>query len=141
VADSSRRLSIRLLIVTVNTGLWTAIVALIELILMEVYADSSGLQWTTMEFPLCSLYISSFLASLNCREYVRGTGQQTLSWNEPPSTGLESTGHVTAFRMDLFRKDVQVVQVRDPPLSNPGSQTQVGSSSDDQDTFTGDGKV
>jgi hypothetical protein len=37
-----------------------------------------------LEFPLCSLYFSSLLASLNAREYVRG-GSTEISWNEAPT--------------------------------------------------------
>jgi len=78
----TKLMAIRLLVVTVNTGAWTALVALVELILVAVYP--STLEFTILEFPLCSLYFSSFLASLNAREYVRGN-TTTLTWNEAPS--------------------------------------------------------
>ncbi|THH05289.1 hypothetical protein EW146_g9943 [Bondarzewia mesenterica] len=77
----SKRMAVRLLVVTVNTGFWTAVVALVELCLVAKYP--TGLQFTIVEFPLCSLYFSTLLANLNARDYVKGSSD-TL-WNETPS--------------------------------------------------------
>lgn len=79
--ENSKRMAVRLLIVTVNSGLWTAVVALIELSLVAAFPD--GLHFCIMEMPLCSLYFSSLLANLNARQYVKGTNSSSL-WNSMP---------------------------------------------------------
>ncbi|TFK79503.1 hypothetical protein K466DRAFT_457551, partial [Polyporus arcularius HHB13444] len=81
----------RLVILTVNTGLWTGVVAIIDLILVcllssqsrflrshaplvsQVVALPNGVQYCAVEFPIGSLYVNAFLANMNSRTYVRGT--------------------------------------------------------------------
>ncbi|RDB29398.1 hypothetical protein Hypma_014831 [Hypsizygus marmoreus] len=66
----SKRLVHRLLIITVSSGSLTAVVATVALILVAV--DSDTFYWATLDFPLCSVYLSTLLANLNTREYIKG---------------------------------------------------------------------
>lgn len=77
----TQRMIFRVVIVTINTGLWTALVALVDLIMLA--ADPKDLRFTILEFPICSLYFSTLLANLNSRSYVRnGRGRGESLWNE-----------------------------------------------------------
>jgi len=63
----------RLTVITINTGLITAVVAIISLILDET--ASGTVFWTAIaQYPQCSIYLSAFLANLNARRYIRGAG-------------------------------------------------------------------
>ncbi|KAJ7793585.1 hypothetical protein B0H14DRAFT_3497872 [Mycena olivaceomarginata] len=63
----------RLTLVTINTGLITAVVAIISLVLDET--ASGTVFWTSIaQYPQCSIYLSVFLANLNARGYIRGAG-------------------------------------------------------------------
>ncbi|KAF7352454.1 NAD-P-binding protein [Mycena venus] len=63
----------RLTVITINTGLVTAVVAIISLILDET--ASGTVFWTAIaQYPQCSIYLSAFLANLNGRRYIRGGG-------------------------------------------------------------------
>ncbi|KAI9065206.1 hypothetical protein FKP32DRAFT_1674856 [Trametes sanguinea] len=66
---ASKRMIHRLILLTAVTGFWTAIVALVDLVLMGVYTH--GLQFGYLEYPLCSLYVNALLANLNARHFVR----------------------------------------------------------------------
>ncbi|KAI1787187.1 hypothetical protein LXA43DRAFT_720638 [Ganoderma leucocontextum] len=66
---SSRKMIFRLVILTINTGLWTAVFAILVLIMIIPYQNE--LYYTAVDFPLTSLYLNSLLANLNAREYVR----------------------------------------------------------------------
>ncbi|KAF8990694.1 hypothetical protein BDZ89DRAFT_1086982 [Hymenopellis radicata] len=79
--SSSRKMISRLIIVTINSGLWTAIFATISLILMKVQPDGFG--YTIVELPIGSLYLTSLLSNLNARQYIRG---RETEWNEYLST-------------------------------------------------------
>ncbi|EKM50927.1 uncharacterized protein PHACADRAFT_199767 [Phanerochaete carnosa HHB-10118-sp] len=68
----SNRLVHRLIFVTINSGIWTALVALIDFILMAW--NYSHLEFTVFEYPLAALYLNMVLANLNVRDYLRGQG-------------------------------------------------------------------
>ncbi|EKM50902.1 uncharacterized protein PHACADRAFT_212818 [Phanerochaete carnosa HHB-10118-sp] len=71
--SSSNRMVYRLIIMSINSGFWTALVALIDLSLIAWnYTD---LAFSICEYPLTSLYVNMILANLNVREYLRGTWQ------------------------------------------------------------------
>ncbi|KAJ7696046.1 hypothetical protein B0H17DRAFT_1198357 [Mycena rosella] len=64
----------RLTVIIVNTGLVTAVVAIISLILDETASGTDF--WTAIaQYPQCSIYLSVFLANLNARHYIRGEGE------------------------------------------------------------------
>jgi len=67
----------RLLMITINSGMITAITAMATLILLKVQPDN--LLYCLPELVLCSLYFSTFLANLNSRHYVSGENVTQLS--------------------------------------------------------------
>ncbi|RDB28741.1 hypothetical protein Hypma_014829 [Hypsizygus marmoreus] len=73
----SRRLVHRLLIITVSSGSLTALLVTICLILVIVYPDT--LYWIAIDFSLCSVYLSTLLANLNTRGYIRGDYEVTIT--------------------------------------------------------------
>ncbi|GJE83984.1 hypothetical protein PsYK624_000580 [Phanerochaete sordida] len=66
----SDRLVYRLTIMTINTGLWTAVFAVTDFSLIAWRA--SDLVFTVFEYPLGALYVNTLLANLNARNYMRG---------------------------------------------------------------------
>ncbi|KAA1475632.1 hypothetical protein DENSPDRAFT_434481 [Dentipellis sp. KUC8613] len=75
---ATRRMIYRFILVTFNTGFWTAVAAIVELAM--VARNPTGLQFMVPEGPLCSLYFSAFLANLNSREFIKG--ENFTSWND-----------------------------------------------------------
>ncbi|KAL1715519.1 hypothetical protein EV715DRAFT_207258 [Schizophyllum commune] len=58
-------------------GTWTAIFALVTLILYEV--DSSSNYYIIFNHSMCSVYSCTLLANLNARNYLRGVGNKSIS--------------------------------------------------------------
>ncbi|EKM50937.1 uncharacterized protein PHACADRAFT_199773 [Phanerochaete carnosa HHB-10118-sp] len=76
---TSRTIS-RLTVIIINTGVLTAAVAIISLILDETASGTDF--WTAIaQYPQCSIYLSAFLANLNARRYIRGDGEDTTTSN------------------------------------------------------------
>ncbi|KAJ7285969.1 hypothetical protein C8J57DRAFT_1461239 [Mycena rebaudengoi] len=70
----------RLTVIIINTGLATAVIAIISLILDETASGTKF--WTAIaQYPQCSIYLSAFLANLNARRYIRGTGEDVVISN------------------------------------------------------------
>ncbi|KIJ58332.1 hypothetical protein HYDPIDRAFT_119660 [Hydnomerulius pinastri MD-312] len=67
------RMLLRLVIISINTGLWTALFALFTVILHVVYPGN--LMYTGVYFPLCTLYCNTLVANFNVRSYARGHDQ------------------------------------------------------------------
>ncbi|KAF8643364.1 hypothetical protein AX16_009092 [Volvariella volvacea WC 439] len=72
---------VRLMFITVNTGAWTALFALVVVILSAVYPGQ--LTSAATYFPLCSLYVNTLLANLNSRSYIRGSDHQHITDSVP----------------------------------------------------------
>ncbi|KAF9066075.1 hypothetical protein BDP27DRAFT_1449926 [Rhodocollybia butyracea] len=67
-APGSHAMIVRLITLTINSGFWTASVALAALIASIV----ANLQtYGSIYYLLCSLYCNTILANLNAREYIR----------------------------------------------------------------------
>jgi len=84
----------RLTIFAVNTGIWTAMFAVLAVILLHVFP--SNLLYVVFGIPLSSLYCNTLLANLNARAYIRG---ETTTHN--PDTdlvimGLPGSGEIKA---------------------------------------------
>ncbi|KAF8546536.1 hypothetical protein OG21DRAFT_1107881 [Imleria badia] len=60
----------RLMLFTVNAGIWTATFALLSLILLHMFPTT--FLSAVFSFPLCSVYCNTLLANLNGRAYIRG---------------------------------------------------------------------
>ncbi|KAH0836835.1 hypothetical protein J3R83DRAFT_8619 [Lanmaoa asiatica] len=65
----------RLAVFAVNTGIWTALFALLTLILL--YVSPSNLLYALFGIPICPIYCNTLLANLNAREYIRGEATDT----------------------------------------------------------------
>jgi len=80
----------RLTVIIVNTGLVTAVVAIISLILDETASGTDF--WTAIaQYPQCSIYLSVFLANLNARHYIRGEGDNTVTVSNIEAIRFAST--------------------------------------------------
>ncbi|GJE90602.1 hypothetical protein PsYK624_067460 [Phanerochaete sordida] len=66
----SNRMLYLLMFMTINTGLWTAVVAVLDFSLIAWHP--SHLIFTLFEYPLPALYLNMLLANLNARRYLRG---------------------------------------------------------------------
>ncbi|GJE90575.1 hypothetical protein PsYK624_067180 [Phanerochaete sordida] len=65
----SNRMLLRLMWLSINSGMWTAVFALTDFSLIAW--RSTNLAFTLCELPLASLYLNMVLANLNARRYVR----------------------------------------------------------------------
>ncbi|THH21275.1 hypothetical protein EW146_g256 [Bondarzewia mesenterica] len=83
----SKRMIHRLLLITINSGMTTAVVASIVLILLATEPDN--LYYCMPELLLCSLYFSTFLANLNARRYIKGEGGVTTFSNFAQGRGSD----------------------------------------------------
>ncbi|KAF8546535.1 hypothetical protein OG21DRAFT_1107858 [Imleria badia] len=76
----------RLMLFTVNAGIWTAAFALLSLILLHLYPTT--FLHAVFSFPLCSIYCNTLLANLNGRAYIRG---KTTTQNPDGNFFMSST--------------------------------------------------
>jgi len=81
------RMLLRLIFISVNTGLSSALFAFLSVILLVVYP--TNLIFTALYYPLCTVYCNTILASLNVRSYVRG-GSEIRELN-PHSTFVDGS--------------------------------------------------
>ncbi|KAH7924645.1 hypothetical protein BV22DRAFT_493211 [Leucogyrophana mollusca] len=65
----SRSILQKLMILSINTGIWTALFAIFTLITILAYKDN--LIYVALYFPLCPLYCNTVLANLNARKLIR----------------------------------------------------------------------
>ncbi|KAN0094599.1 hypothetical protein V8E55_002886 [Tylopilus felleus] len=89
-ADTDQML-LRLIFISVNTGLSSALFAFLSVILLVIYPTE--LIFTALYYPLCTVYCNTLLASLNARSFVRG-GTETRQLN--PRSSLVWRQVVTA---------------------------------------------
>ncbi|EGO00554.1 hypothetical protein SERLA73DRAFT_178389 [Serpula lacrymans var. lacrymans S7.3] len=68
----SKRMVHRLAIYSINSGAWTAIFSILDMILFVVF--SSNALYVVFDFPLCPLYCNMLLANLNVRSHLREMG-------------------------------------------------------------------
>ncbi|KIJ67376.1 hypothetical protein HYDPIDRAFT_25836 [Hydnomerulius pinastri MD-312] len=59
----------KLLILSINTGMWTALFAIVAVIAMLVFKNT--FIYAAVYFPLCPLYCNTVLANLNAREVIK----------------------------------------------------------------------
>ncbi|KAI5992187.1 hypothetical protein EDD15DRAFT_2197205 [Pisolithus albus] len=65
------RILIRLIVISVNSALWTALFGLLAVVFLVTLPQD--MVFSGFYFPLCTLYCNTLLASLNVRRFVRGT--------------------------------------------------------------------
>ncbi|KAJ6498095.1 hypothetical protein C8R47DRAFT_1317885 [Mycena vitilis] len=68
--QSTDKMLARLSVVVVNTGVWTALVALFIIVTMVVWPTIQI--YVSLYFVLCPLYCNTLLANLNARQFIRG---------------------------------------------------------------------
>jgi len=73
-SSSTDRMLLRLIFISVNAGLSTALFALLFLILFLIYP--TDLIYPALYLPLCTAYCNSLLANLNMRSFVRGGSER-----------------------------------------------------------------
>ncbi|KAJ7143394.1 hypothetical protein C8R43DRAFT_1015277 [Mycena crocata] len=84
--SQTRRMVTRLIVYSVNTGLWTALLAVFCAMTMIAYPQT--FVFIGLYMPISALYCNTLLANLNIRQYVRGIGQDVISL-VPTATTLE----------------------------------------------------
>ncbi|KIJ64819.1 hypothetical protein HYDPIDRAFT_111427 [Hydnomerulius pinastri MD-312] len=62
------RMFLRLIIISINTGLWTALFALVSVF-------PTNWVYTGFYFPLCTLYCNTLIANFNVRSYAQGSDE------------------------------------------------------------------
>ncbi|KAN0100024.1 hypothetical protein V8E55_000008 [Tylopilus felleus] len=123
----------RLTIFAVNTGLWTAMFAVLSAILIHVIPTSA--LYTVFAIPLSSLYCNALLANLHARSYIRGegtthnAGAEMVVMNQAASndttTAKQSTRFSSAIHLDI-RKTTESASFPDANLSTkPGLEHMV----------------
>ncbi|KAJ6481880.1 hypothetical protein C8R45DRAFT_1100285 [Mycena sanguinolenta] len=65
---STQRLVSALLVLSVNSGAWTAVLAVLDFI--SILAFPVDFTFCIFELPLCSLYLSTLLLNLNARKFI-----------------------------------------------------------------------
>ncbi|GJE90532.1 hypothetical protein PsYK624_066730 [Phanerochaete sordida] len=107
----------RLIILTINTGLWTAAFAVVSLALMAGRPHS--LNFCYAELPIGSIYINSLLGNLNARNFIRHTDIEFNSLRAPhgehaaPSDELSvSSGAMAASSLQHANKPIRVDTAR-----------------------------
>ncbi|KAH7910147.1 hypothetical protein BJ138DRAFT_141486 [Hygrophoropsis aurantiaca] len=97
----SRSILQRLVILTINTGIWTALFAIFTLVTIVVYKDN--LIYAALYFPLCTLYCNTVLANLNARVLMKpaneSEGDETYHLApvfKHPSITITGAGHPDA---------------------------------------------
>jgi len=92
-AHSTDRMLLRLIFISVNTGLSSALFAFLSVILLVIYP--TDLFYSALYLPLCTVYCNTLLANLNVRSFVRGGSEKRqlnpLSTFVAASAGVERT--------------------------------------------------
>ncbi|KAJ7430413.1 hypothetical protein B0H11DRAFT_2135886 [Mycena galericulata] len=65
---STQKIVFRLIIMSINSGLWTALFAVLDLI--SIVAFPTDFTFCVFELPLCSMYLSTMLVNLNARKFI-----------------------------------------------------------------------
>ncbi|KAJ3996552.1 hypothetical protein F5050DRAFT_1807662 [Lentinula boryana] len=82
----------KLIVISINNGIWTALFAILDLILYVAYPTTT--LYLIFDFTMCSLYTNTLLANLNARDYVAShlateVMMPDMSNNMPASSSLE----------------------------------------------------
>ncbi|GJE83991.1 hypothetical protein PsYK624_000650 [Phanerochaete sordida] len=110
---------LRLTILTINTGLWTAVLAIIDFSLIAWRPLNTV--FVIFEYPLSALYLNTFLANLNARKYVRaGARPEALrALSLGPLGGMNPT-HVGLGSTSVCSQGAVVAVLADTALGSSG---------------------
>jgi len=129
--DRTQTLVYRLLVLSINTGAWTAVLAIFDFIC--IWAFPTFFTFTVFELPICSLYLSTLLVNLNARKFladVDGTvnlSDISISGNSggqlppihfaqrPPSSTQRTRAHVHTTISGPFQHDYDDAASKMPP--------------------------
>ncbi|KAJ4477261.1 hypothetical protein J3R30DRAFT_3703528 [Lentinula aciculospora] len=106
----------RLTVIIVNTGLVTAVVAIISLILASAPLlpdeTASGTDfWTAIaQYPQCAIYFSTFLANLNARHFVSGPGDDMTVSNVEEICFASALGMQVDAESGLTSRDITLTR-------------------------------
>ncbi|KAL0947469.1 hypothetical protein HGRIS_013574 [Hohenbuehelia grisea] len=89
---STRDILRRLILLSINTGVWTALDALFTIILLVAYPTK--FYFAALVFVQAPLYANSLLANLNARSFVRGKASRSRSGFTEPDNIIELSGGV-----------------------------------------------
>ncbi|KAF8882543.1 hypothetical protein BD779DRAFT_1802265 [Infundibulicybe gibba] len=94
----------RLILFSINTGIWTALVAIATITTVVVYPNN--FIYVGFYFLLSPIYCNSLLANLNARSYLRGTGESMVIHltgiaSMPVGQDKKHQGPVPAARSDI----------------------------------------
>ncbi|KAF7341060.1 hypothetical protein MSAN_02092100 [Mycena sanguinolenta] len=68
MSSKTRKLLSRIIILSINSGAWTAILAVLDFIF--IVAFPVDFTFCIVELPLCSVYLSTLLLNLNVRKFI-----------------------------------------------------------------------
>ncbi|KAG9311547.1 hypothetical protein JVU11DRAFT_7752 [Chiua virens] len=71
----SRSILHKLLVLTINNGIWTALFAVFAFV--AILAFKNTLIYAALYFPLCPLYCNTVLANLNARDFLKARSAVT----------------------------------------------------------------
>ncbi|KAF9230599.1 hypothetical protein BU15DRAFT_69060 [Melanogaster broomeanus] len=108
-SEKTDQMLLRLIVISLNTGLWTAILALLSIILL-VSLPSTETLYTGFYYPICSLYCNTLLANLNIRPYLRG-GEQVYPFPVAPTSTNRSTAPTTSFMLDITAENSKAAKL------------------------------
>ncbi|RDB25722.1 hypothetical protein Hypma_006345 [Hypsizygus marmoreus] len=106
---STDKLLDRVAVLTINTGVWTALCSLFTIITITAFPSSPA--FTAVAFLICPLYCNTLLANLNSRGFLRGSDDDPMGDQFRPSFNgslafatdeLESTTRATRTTNDAF---------------------------------------
>ncbi|KAJ6620260.1 hypothetical protein B0H10DRAFT_2022003 [Mycena sp. CBHHK59/15] len=108
--QSTDQMLARLSVLVVNTGLWTALVALFIIITMVVWPAIQI--YVSLYFVLCPLYCNTLLANLNAREFVRGK-----DFHDPRNAMSGSTSNTYPLTPRMFKTNTGTLNETEATVS------------------------
>ncbi|GJE90578.1 hypothetical protein PsYK624_067210 [Phanerochaete sordida] len=96
----SSQLLLKLMWLSINSGMWTALFALVDVALIAW--RPTNVEFTLVELPLGTLYLNMILANLNARRYLCGHGHGRII--EVGSLRTDSEGAVHGTETVALRK-------------------------------------
>jgi len=115
--EKTDRMLLRLILVSINTGLWTAVLALLSIILL-VSLPATELVYAGVYYPLCTLYSNTFLANLNIRSYIGG-GDHSYRFPVVPSSRNRSTIPANSFTLDISGENSKAAELTSADRKGP----------------------
>ncbi|KIJ63607.1 hypothetical protein HYDPIDRAFT_113088 [Hydnomerulius pinastri MD-312] len=121
--EKTDRMLLRLIFISVNTGLCTVVFAFLSVLLFVIYPKE--LIFTALYFPLGTIYSNTLLASLNVRSYARAGHTPEVyhlqSISSPSSSNKLSAPANRAKSVDLSVRTLNTTGMEDSEESkNPG---------------------